>query len=99
MVPHFRDNCKDQLKLSNVPEEPLKDFLFDLFGRRIGDKLEKGKFRIVIIIIGLIIIMTATAIVAKSILVPWTVCVHLKLYAFSGKLTENYWVPPSPYQH
>ena len=77
---HFRDNCKDQLKLSNVPEEAQKDFLFDLFSRRIGDMLEKGKFRIVIVII--IIIMTATAILAKSIFVPCTVCVHLNLYAF-----------------
>ena len=41
---HFRDNCKDQLKSSNVPEEAQKDFLFDIFGRRVGDTLEKGTF-------------------------------------------------------
>ena len=32
---HFRDNCKDQLKTSNVPEEIQKEFLYDIFGRRI----------------------------------------------------------------
>jgi hypothetical protein len=32
---HFRDNCKDQLKTSNMPEEIQKEFLYDIFGRRI----------------------------------------------------------------
>ena len=39
---HFRDNCKDKLKSSNVPEEAQKQFLFDVFGRRVGDTWEQG---------------------------------------------------------
>ena len=38
----FRDNCKDKLKYSNVPEEAQKQFLFDVFGRRVGDTWEQG---------------------------------------------------------
>jgi hypothetical protein len=41
---HFRDNCKHQLNSSNVPEEAQKEFLADIFGRRVGDMLEKGAF-------------------------------------------------------
>ena len=32
---HFRDNCKEQLKSSNVPEEAQKQFLAHIFGHRI----------------------------------------------------------------
>ena len=39
---HFRDNCKEQLKSSNVPEIAQKEFLADIFGRRVGDTLERG---------------------------------------------------------
>ena len=38
---HFRDNCKNKLKSSNVPEEAQKQFLFDVFGRRVGDTWEQ----------------------------------------------------------
>ena len=39
---HFRDNCKAQLRLSNVPDQAQKEFLSDIFGRRYGDTWEKG---------------------------------------------------------
>lgn len=39
---HFRDNCKEQLKSSNVPEQEQKQFISDIFGRRVGDTWEKG---------------------------------------------------------
>ena len=39
---HFRDNCKTQLRLSNVPDQAQKEFLSDIFGRKIGDTWEKG---------------------------------------------------------
>jgi hypothetical protein len=39
---HFRDNCKEQLKSSRVPDEAQKEILTDIFGRRVGDTLEKG---------------------------------------------------------
>ena len=40
---HFRDNCKEQLKNSNVPEDAQKQFLSDIFGCRVGETWEKGK--------------------------------------------------------
>lgn len=40
----FRDNCKDQLKSSNVPEDAQKQFLSDIFGRRISETWEKGEY-------------------------------------------------------
>lgn len=40
---HFRQNCKDHLKQSNIPEEEQKEILDDLFGRRIEDVFEEGK--------------------------------------------------------
>ena len=40
---HFRDNCKEQLKSSNVPEDAQKQFLSDIFGCRVGDTWEKGQ--------------------------------------------------------
>lgn len=43
---HFRDNCKEQLKSPNVPDENKKEILSDIFGRRVGDTLEKGTYRI-----------------------------------------------------
>ena len=39
---HFRDNCKDKRKASNVPEQVQKEFLYDVFGRRVEDAWEKG---------------------------------------------------------
>ena len=39
---HFRDNCMEQMKSSNVPEVAHKEFLADIFGRRVGDTLERG---------------------------------------------------------
>ena len=39
---HFRENCKDQLKTSNVPEKIQKEFLYDIFGLRVGETWEKG---------------------------------------------------------
>ena len=39
---HFRDNCKEKLRESSVPDEIQKDFLSDVFGRRNGDIFEKG---------------------------------------------------------
>ena len=39
---HFMDNCKRQLRLSNVPEKEQKEILFDIFGRQIGEKWEQG---------------------------------------------------------
>ena len=40
---HFRDNCKDKLRSSNVPEMAQKEFLSDIFGRRVGETWEKGQ--------------------------------------------------------
>ena len=40
---HFRNNCIDKLKTSNVPELVQQEFLSDLFGNRQGDVYEKGK--------------------------------------------------------
>ena len=39
---HFRENCKAQLKKSNIPEAQQKKFLADIFGRRVGDTWENG---------------------------------------------------------
>ena len=39
---HFMDNCKRQLRLSNVPEKEQKEILFDIFGRQIGETWEQG---------------------------------------------------------
>ena len=39
---HFMDNCKRQLRLSNVPEKEQKVILFDIFGRQIGETWEQG---------------------------------------------------------
>ena len=39
---HFRDNCKTQLRLSNVPEHIQKEFLYDIFGRRVGEIWQNG---------------------------------------------------------
>lgn len=39
---HFRENCKEQLKSSNVPDEAQKEIVADIFGRRVGGTLEKG---------------------------------------------------------
>jgi hypothetical protein len=39
---HFRDNCKEKLRSSNVPEEVQKEFLYDIFGRQVGEIWEKG---------------------------------------------------------
>ena len=39
---HFMDNCKRQLRLSNVPEKEQKELLFDIFGRQIGETWEQG---------------------------------------------------------
>jgi hypothetical protein len=39
---HFRENCKTQLKKSNVPEAHQKEILADIFGRRVGDTWENG---------------------------------------------------------
>ena len=36
------DNCKLQLRLSNVPEKEQKEILFDIFGRQIGEMWEQG---------------------------------------------------------
>ncbi len=41
---HFRDNCKEQLKSSNVPEDAQKQFLSDIFGCRVGETWEKGEY-------------------------------------------------------
>ena len=40
---HFRDNCKDKLRSSNVLEMAQKEFLSDIFGRRVGETWEKGQ--------------------------------------------------------
>jgi hypothetical protein len=39
---HFRENCKAQLKQSNIPQAEQKKFLADIFGRRVGDTWENG---------------------------------------------------------
>ena len=39
---HFMDNCKHQLRSSNVLEKEQKELLFDIFGRRIGETWEQG---------------------------------------------------------
>jgi transposase-like protein len=39
---HFRENCKAKLNKSKIPENDQKDFLYDIFGRRIGDIWENG---------------------------------------------------------
>jgi hypothetical protein len=41
---HFRENCKDQLKSSNVPNNTQKQFLSDVFGCRVGETWEKGLY-------------------------------------------------------
>ena len=42
---HFRDNCKERLRL--LPREVQKEFLDDVFGRRIDDdSMEAGKQRL-----------------------------------------------------
>ena len=38
---HFYDNCKEQLKSSNVPEA-AQEFVADIFGRLVGDTFERG---------------------------------------------------------
>ncbi len=40
---HFRDNCKEKLRSSNLPEQLQKEYLADIFGRRVGDVWEQGK--------------------------------------------------------
>ena len=41
---HFRENCKAQLRESNIPESQEKEFLADIFGRRIGNVWERGMY-------------------------------------------------------
>lgn len=39
---HFRDNCKQQLRQSNIPEAVQNTFLDDVFGKWHGETFEKG---------------------------------------------------------
>ena len=40
---HFRENCKEKLRSSNIPEQVQKEYLADIFGRRVGNVWEQGK--------------------------------------------------------
>ena len=39
---HFRENCKEKLRSSNIPEQIQKEYLADIFGRRVGNVWEQG---------------------------------------------------------
>ncbi|CAB4021441.1 Hypothetical predicted protein [Paramuricea clavata] len=39
---HFRENCKEKLRSSNLPEQVQKEYLADIFGRRVGNVWEQG---------------------------------------------------------
>lgn len=39
---HFKDNCREQLRSSNIPEVEQKELLYDVFGQRTGDVWEEG---------------------------------------------------------
>lgn len=45
---HFKDNCKEQLKL--IPQAVQEEFLADVFGRLKGNTKEEGEYIILIFI-------------------------------------------------